>query len=172
MNPRTYAYLQEAWAQEDAWDNPDTPVNLDAVGGTYSFYWNYVGYLGEDRPVFRGPRGPADGPRYSKLLISDTLGYDHWRRRYAFMSCERLKGADIVSETSLLSSFWAVDVNTPDDPPPIRLQAGFTDGHVERYSGSDTFPMRVIKDRATLTPYDETEPGPGLFYLPQTARHK
>ena len=47
----------------------------------------------------------------------------------------------------------------------VRLQAGFTDGHVEEYSAANVVPMRVILNVATDTPYPDGI-GPGIYYLP------
>ena len=55
-----YKYLQEAW---DAGDDLDQPGHRrrcpSPMVGTYCLYWNYTGYLGEERGLFRGPSGPA-----------------------------------------------------------------------------------------------------------------
>ena len=47
--PRRYKYLQESWDAGDDWDNPDTAIPYDPVGGTFCFWWNYIGYLGPGR---------------------------------------------------------------------------------------------------------------------------
>jgi len=168
-SPRRYTYLDEAWDAGDDWDNPETPVFPDVVGGTYCLYWNYVGYLGEDLPLFQGPRGPADGRTTSNVLLTDYLGYDHWRAPGQYISCEPLEKAEVVPETLLLSALWSCKKDPIVDPPQVQLNAAFTDGHVEHFSSQDTIPMRVIKDRATATPYELTEPGPGIYFLPTAA---
>jgi len=165
--PRKYKYLQEAWDAGDDWDNPETPFPSDPVGGTYCFYWNYIGYLEERDHPFRGPRTASDGRRYSRLLMSDYFGYDHWRKLNAFGSCERFKSATIIPETWLLSAFWSRQPDSGDmSPLGISLRAGYTDGHVECFETSD-----VVRMRVSLTP-DGTVPypvgvGPGYFYLPR-----
>jgi prepilin-type N-terminal cleavage/methylation domain-containing protein len=167
--PKEYKYLQQAWQAGDQWDNPESPFSPDPVGGTYCFYWNYIGFL-EDRDYpFRGPRTLADGRRYSRLLVSDYFGYDHWRGPNVFIGCEEFKSATIIRETWLLSAFWSCqrhrfDVNSPG----ITLHAGYTDGHVERFEAAD-----VVRMRVSLTP-DGTVPypigvGPGYFFLPRNS---
>ena len=136
--PRSYEYLQQAWDAGDDWDNPDTAYPSDPVGGTYCFYWNYRGYLGE-RGVFRGPIGPASGVKYSRLIVSDYFGYDHWRSPGSYGSCEKFNEADITPETYLLSSYWSRK-SLPGDIPDVRLRAGYTDGHVETYSPTMSVP--------------------------------
>lgn len=167
--PRRYKYLQEAWDAGDAWDNPDTGGMADPVFGTYCLYWNYKGYIGAEREPFRGPWGPASRGRYSKLLVSDYLGYDTFRRRNAYFSCERFKRGDIAEETWFYSACWSV-ANRGDSGVPdglgIKLHAGYTDGHVGGYTPSEAVPMWV-----STTP-DGTTPdtvGPGIFYLPREA---
>ncbi|MHC4617698.1 MAG: type II secretion system protein [Planctomycetota bacterium] len=167
--PYRYKYLQDAWDAGDVWDNPDTGGMADPVYGTYCFYWNYVGYLGPERKLFKGPWGPASRGRYSRLLVSDYLGYDSWRRRNAYLSCERFRRADIDHGWTYYSALWSV--GNPTDSPRadrlgIRLNAAYTDGHVETYTPSEAVPMWV-----STTP-DGTTPdtvGPGTFYLPPQA---
>lgn len=168
--PQRYKYLQQAWDAGDDWDNPETSFPSDPVGGTYCFYWNYVGFLGGRRVIFRGPRSPASGGAYSKLLVTDYFGYDHWRSPLAFGSCERFSGADVTRETWLLSAYWssASDPNAP--VPDVKLQAAYTDGHVESYSQSETVPMKVSITADGMVPYPDGV-GPGIFCLPLNALH-
>lgn len=168
--PKQHKYLQEAWEAGDDWDNPETDPSLDAFGGTYCFYWSYIGYLAQTDTLFRGPFGPAGGRRYSKLLVSDYFGYDHWRSPDAFGSCEKFDGADVVEETNRLSSYWTVEDDDPEESKPeLTLRAGFIDGHVETYSSSDVVPMKISMTPEGAPPYpDSSSPG-GIFYLPKSA---
>jgi len=165
--PQRYTYLQQAWDAGDEWDNPDAAFPADPVGGTFCFYWNYRGYLGGRRNVFMGPQGPASGGRYSKLLVTDYFGYDHWRSPLSHGSCEQFDGAVIAPETWLLSAYW-YRRGEQDNKPPITLRAGYTDGHVETYSPSDVIPMRVSLTPDGTIPYPDGV-GPGIFYLPANA---
>lgn len=167
--PHKYEYLQKAWDAGDNWDNPNTSFPSDPVGGTYCFYWNYRGFLGGRRVVFKGPQGPASSRRYSKLLVSDYFGYDHWRNPGSFSSCEPFDGADIAPETWLLSSFWFRKSDVGDSPE-INLRAGYTDGHVESYSASEAVPMKVAITADGTVPYPDGV-GPGIFFLPRNALH-
>jgi prepilin-type N-terminal cleavage/methylation domain-containing protein len=167
--PRKYEYLQEAWDAGDNWDNPKTAFPADPAGGSYCFYWNYRGFLGGRRVVFRGPQGPASSGRYSKLLVSDYFGYDHWRNPGSYGSCEPFNGAGITPETWLLSSYWSRK-GAADVPPEIKLQAGYTDGHIETYSASEVVPMKVSITADGTVPYPDGV-GPGVFFLPRNALH-
>ena len=167
--PQKYEYLQQAWDAGDNWDNPKTSFPADPAGGSYCFYWNYRGYLGGRRVVFRGPQGPASSRRYSKLLVSDYFGYDHWRTPGSYGSCEQFNGASITPETWLLSAYW-FRKSDADDSPEIKLQAGYTDGHVETYSASDVVPMKVSITADGSVPYPDGV-GPGIFFLPRNALH-
>jgi type II secretory pathway pseudopilin PulG len=176
--PRKYRYLQESWDAGDDWDNPETSFPSDPVGGTYCFYWNYIGlvpaergpFLGGRKLVFRGPQGPASGGRYSKLLVSDYFGYGHWRSPGAYGSCEKFDGANITPETWLLSAYWSREADPSLHMPDIKLQAGYTDGHVESYSASDVMPMKVSISADGTVPYPDGI-GPGVFCLPTSAMH-
>jgi prepilin-type N-terminal cleavage/methylation domain-containing protein len=171
--PQRYKYLQQAWDAGDNWDYPDDEAfSTDPVGGTFCFYWNYVGYLGGSRVIFRGPQGPASGGRYfSKLLVSDYFGYDHYRSPWSHGSCEQFEGAQISPETWLLSAYWCLEGDI-EDPPQIELRAGYTDGHVETYSPKDTVQMRVSSSADGTNPYpDGLDSSPGIFFLPNNALH-
>jgi len=167
--PRRYKYLFESWEAGEDWDNPDTGPVQDPVSGTYCFWWNYVGYLGPGRR-FVGPKSPLGGPGQSKLLVSCYFGYDHWRSRGAYGSCEKLKGGEITPGTEVSSAYWSLpaDVNSP--MPTVRLSAAYTDGHVESFSSPDVVPMRVSIESDGSVPYLEGV-GPGYFLLPRSGLH-
>jgi len=165
--PKKYKYLQDAWDAGDDWVNPDTGPDPDPMFGTYCFYWNYVGYLDESGALFRGPTGPGGGGQ-SDLLVSDYFGYDHWRSRHSFGSCEPLQGGQITDGTDASSAYWSrhdsgglVDLENLS----LELHAGYLDGHVERYSPFDVVPMRVSLSSDGSVPYP-VGVGPGVFYLP------
>lgn len=167
--PMRYPYLQEVWDAADDWDHPDTEAVPDAVFGTYCLYWNYVGYLGKDVDLFRGPTGPIRGSRGSSIVVSDYLGYDQWRDPLAYGSCEQLRDAGVTDGTSLSSASWSRPGNDTAEERRdlgVTLRAGYVDGHVESYCPIDTRAMYVIKHRETSEPY---EPGDGLgvFYIPR-----
>ena len=164
--PKKYKYLQEAWDAQDAWDNLETGPVEDPVTGNYSFYWNYTGYLEGRTRLFKGPSTSAGALRESKLLVSDYFGYDHWRSQKAYGSCERFRGADITSETRTASSYWSRGEDRVNlETITVKLQAGFTDGHVEDYSAANVVPMKAIINVAENTPYPPGI-GPGIYYLP------
>lgn len=168
--PRKYEYLQDAWNAGDAWDNPDTPPVEDPVSGTYCFYWNYTGYLEDRAYLFQGPRNSTGGRRQSRLLVSDYFAYNHWRSENAYSSCEKFGGSSITEGTMLSSAYWSDKADAGSDKPQIKLQAGYTDGHVEVFSSLDTVTMRVILNPETGEPYPE-DITPGTFFLPRNALH-
>jgi len=168
--PRKYDHLQDVWDTGDEWDNPLTPPVKDPLSGTYCFYWNYTGYLENREYLFKGPRSSASGRYWSKLLVSDYFGYDHFRSPHSYGSCEKFAGASITEGTLLSSAYWSREGVAGSDAPEIKLHAGYTDGHVETYSASDTLAMRVIWKPETGEPYPD-DIGPGRFYLPRNALH-
>jgi prepilin-type N-terminal cleavage/methylation domain-containing protein len=165
--PRKYKYLQQSWDAGDDWDNPETAFPADPVGGTYCFWWNYRGYLGQ-RGIFRGPASPAGGGNYSRLIVSDYFGYNHWRSPEAYGSCEKFNEADITPETYLLSAYWSRKTLPDDYPEELKLRAGYTDGHVETYTPADVVPMKVSLTADGKTPYPD-DTGPGIYFLPKNA---
>lgn len=157
--PGEFTYLQQAWDAGDSWSSPESPPAPDSLAGTLSFYWNYIGYLGEDR-AFYGPRRSDQKRGTSKLLVSDYFGFGHERNPGRFSSCEKLSGAQEVPEKTLDSSWWASDRFSE-----FRLNAGYTDGHVESYGSSEVVPLRVSADSTGSEPYPDGV-GTGILYLP------
>ncbi len=167
--PRQYQYLQESWDAGDAWDNPETDLASDPVDGTYCFFWNYVGYLGGARELFRGPSGPASGGRISQLVMSDYFGYGHWRTPDSFASCEKLPGGDILEEQWLVSAWWRATGDPTVGMPQVKLHAAYTDGHVETYYPTDVSALRVSMTPEGTPPYPDGGASRGIFYIPRNA---
>jgi len=171
-SPRPYPYLEEAWQAADQWDNPNTGFTDDSVLGSFCLYWNYVGHLsGRERP-FRGPQTEEGRPGESCLLISDYFGFNHWRSPNAFGSCERLPGAEVTAETHEAAVHWFRAAATPPDRTAValKLQAGFTDGHVETYRPADTAVLEVAEALdGTTAAFSGFGLGAGQFYIPRHA---
>jgi len=167
--PRKYKYLEQVWEAGDDWDNPETSFLADPVFGTYCFYWNYVGFLGDGEAPFRGPQDMSGGQ--SDLLVSDYFGYDHHRSPDSYGSCERFAGASITFGTEVSSAYWSLlnsDGNVALETLNIKLHAGFTDGHVERFRSLEVVPMKVSITPNGSVPYPSgVGLGPGDFYLPE-----
>jgi hypothetical protein len=173
--PRQYRHLQAAWQSGEEWDNPETSFATDSLYGSYCLYWNYVGFLSDERPPFRGPRGTLGGRGYSKLLISDYFGYDHHRSPRAYGSCEKLNGASVTPETETSPSFWSrldTDGMMRLDGLGLKLRAGYIDGHVESFRASKVVPMKVSKSNDGSVPYTSgIGTSPGHIFVPQNALH-
>ena len=167
--PREHRYLQQAWDAGEDWGNPDAPMIKGPLSGTYCFYWNYTGFLGGPKGLFTGPSSPIAGMGQSKLLVSCYFGYDHWRSRNAYSSCEKFRRAGATDETWFSSAYWSgLNGDVSLDTLKIRLHSGYTDGHVESYLASEVAPMQVIMNRSTGEPYPSGV-GPGVFHLPKNA---
>lgn len=162
-------YFEEAWDAGDDWETLDSGPGPDPFSGTYCFYWNYIGYLDKYGVVFRGPSGPAGGTGQGSVLVSDYFGYDHWRSRHCFGSCEPLQGGQITEGTPESSAYWSRhDSGAMGEPESlvVELHAGYFDGHVSKYNSSDVVPMRVFINSDLNIPYP-VGVGPGVFYLPR-----
>ncbi len=170
--PYTSDYLQPAWENGDNWGNPDVPLLNDAIRGSYCYWWNYKGWLG-DKKYFYGPRDSSAGAgrgTESTLMVSCYMGYGHADEPYYYGSCEKMKGASTKEEDGVDSSWWKCHKDKGVlKSIDIELHAGFTDGHVERYSPDQTVPLKAIRNRRTKEPYEDDTFGPGTFYLPKTA---
>jgi prepilin-type processing-associated H-X9-DG protein len=143
-------------------------MSTDPLSGTYCFYWSYEGYLENGSGFFEGPRTDAGGRGRSKMLVSDYFGYDYYESPNAYGSCEKFKGASLVSGTMMISGYWAGESYRTSPKPEIKLNAGYVDGHVEGYSSPETASMLVIRKPETGEPYPDGT-GPGKFFIPQNA---
>jgi len=167
--PGEHKYFQQAWQAGDDWDHPETDPIPDPLFGNYCFYWNYKGCLVDYESIFVGPLGPAFAHRQSRLLVSCYLGYNHWRSRGAFGSCERFQASQVTEGSDVSSPYWslpATSYKTQLKTLTITPHAGYTDGHVKSFSPSDVAAMKVsITDDGT-EPYPDTT-GYGVFLLPK-----
>lgn len=183
--PDEYKYLKEMWQAGDDWDNPETPPEKDPMSGSYCYFWGYdsVALTAQGKRLFRGPRRPADGRKYSTLLACDFFGYSGGYdpsppRTYA--SCERMAlGKDRSKQ--LVAPYWSGVSETAHQPPDgdypstehlpkMRLKAVFTDGHVENYTEQDVVALDVISNRKTRETFGiDTSETPGLFFIPRKA---
>ena len=125
---------------------------------------------------FVGPRSAAGGGTESKLLISDYFGYGYWRNeltygsRDAYGSCEKMERAKITKGTSVACDFWSLlnsENKMPIDSLKVTLIAGYTDGHVRKYSPSDTQVMKVSMTHDGLVPYPDNIGPAGIIYIPR-----
>jgi competence protein ComGC len=175
--PQSYAYWQEAWEAGDTWDHPETAGTQDPVFGSYCLYWNYVGF--QDASPFRGPKSLYGGPGESNLLVSDYFGFDEVRSPDAYGSCELLNGSDPqeARPDALAASYWSYDIQAalrPEDLTiKLKLNAGYTDGHVKSYYPNETEIMKVADvpngSRAYFKGgYDPRYPG--QFFIPKTRK--
>lgn len=160
-----HQHLQQAWEAAEDWGDPEAPVIMGPLTGTYCLYWNYTGLLPEEGRLFNGPRSLSGGGRQGKLLVSCYLGYDHWQNPNVYRSCNKFKHANPTEETWSSSSYWA-GLGPDGDLDTLKLCAGYTDEHVESYGPAEVVPMEVIKDRSTAKP-SPSGVGPGAFYLPR-----
>lgn len=171
-SPNPCPRLEEVWQAGDEWDHPDTAVSWDPLSGCYCFYWNYLGILemNGDFRLFRGPQDSWGGGRGSTLLLSDYLGYNHWRSPGAYGSCQKFSQAEVTQGSQVSSDYWSCPKSGGVSSLHISLLAGFADGHVETYTSDQVVPMRVSLSSDGAIPYPD-KVGPGIFYLPASAIH-
>jgi prepilin-type N-terminal cleavage/methylation domain-containing protein len=184
-SPDKYKYLEEMWDSGDEWDNPETPQEKDPMSGSYCYFWGYdsVVVTEQGKRLFRGPRRPGDGRKYSKLLACDFFGYsggyDPSPPR-TFASCERM-ALGTSRSTQLLAPYWSGVSEMPQKPvdadhpsvehlPKIRLKAVYADGHVESYSEQEVVALDIISNPKTYETFGiDDDNTPGLFYIPKKA---
>lgn len=165
--PEKYKYTQESWDAGDYWNNPDRLEDEEHMAGSYCFWWNYKGWLTDQGKVFNGPTRSSGGNGQSSILVSDYFGSDTWRNWGEYGTCENFAGANITASNSLFSSFYTGgDISEP--PPAFKLNAVYTDGHVESYSSLDVVTLEVSQNRDGTRPFGQLI-GKGKFYLPKSS---
>jgi len=101
------------------------------------------------------------------MVMSDYLGYDHWRNPRQFSSCERFGGATVNEGTLLSSALWGGTTEGDTEPnqvPKVRLRAAYLDGHVSSYGPEALTGVKVIWKVDTGEPYPSGI-GPGEFFI-------
>ena len=177
-SPTKYPFAQQAWEAADAWNNPSPNTAVeDPLFGNYCLYWNYTGYLAEFNRPFIGPKSAQDS-RQSKLLISDYLGYGHWRNelaygtREAFGSCDKFAPGSVTPGTPVSCDFWSrqnADGQVTLESIDITIRAGYIDGHVESLTPSEMTLMKISLRQDGSIPYPDVASPGGLFYIPRNS---
>lgn len=174
-SPAPYTYWRQAWAQADQWHYPESEDadSADPLFGNYCFLWSYTAYLEGPLGPFVGPRSQLPRAQESHLLVCDYFGYDDWRNRGYFGSCEPLKNDEVVAEFDWHSSYWSYrNHNVADGPHSLttKLNAGYLDGHVGGYTPSETTSVRASESPDGQESYSQSDlRNPGCFFLPNRA---
>ena len=160
--PRRFRYLQDAWDQQDDWDNPDNGPGLDELRGSYCLYWGYRGYMPEFGRAFRGAATSAGQPGTSTLLATDYFAYNHRRHPEAYASCEKFASSARTIESSFYPSYWQTD--EPLAGISIRPAAAYSDGHVDPYGADSIIEVKVAKSADGSIPFaDQLQAGTVLI---------
>jgi prepilin-type N-terminal cleavage/methylation domain-containing protein/prepilin-type processing-associated H-X9-DG protein len=174
-SPSPYTYWHQAWTQADQWRHPDSEGAdaTDPLFGSYCFFWGYTAYLEGAEGPFIGPRSQLPRAEESHLLVCDYFGYDDYRNRGYFGSCEPLKNDEVVAECDWHSSYWSYkNHNVGDGPQSLttRLNAGYLDGHVAGYTPAETTSVRASESPDGRESYSQSDlRNPGCFFLPNQA---
>jgi prepilin-type processing-associated H-X9-DG protein len=175
-SPAPHTYWRQAWEQADHWHHPESKDAdaADPLFGSYCFFWSYTAYLEISEGPFVGPRSQLPRAEESHLLVCDYLGYDDWRNRGYFGSCEPLEHDEIVAEFDWHSSYWSYKNHHTIDclhSLTTRLNAGYLDGHVAGYTPGETTSVRVSETPNGREPYRQFDDlrNPGRFFIPKQA---
>ena len=174
-SPAPHTYWRQAWAQGDQWHHPESEDAdaADPLFGSYCFFWSYTAYLEGTEGPFVGPRSQLPRAEESHLLVCDYFGFDDWRNRGYFGSCEPLKHDEIVAEFEWHSSYWSYSNHNVAEglrSLTTKLNAGYLDGHVAGYIPAKTTSVRVSETPDGQEPYWQFDlRNPGCFFLPNQA---
>jgi len=119
---------------------------VDSGSASYNMLWNYDGYYNAEKnqhlPLKRGPRGMADA-NSSRLLTCDVLYYQEPAGYMGWISCHPLqRGLSAKADPDLsyysLMNYWCTQDPDKEVIPELPFNAGFADGHCEKYYFSET----------------------------------
>lgn len=105
---------------------------------SYNMYWG--GYeLNNIR--FKGPRGKGDRKNAANLLLSDSMSY--WMDDQWWLSHRPRQGEVLTQLTDPrfgndCSIFWIWQSPSDRRPEDLKMNAGYTDGSVRRYTAQET----------------------------------
>ncbi|MBN1765781.1 MAG: type II secretion system protein [Sedimentisphaerales bacterium] len=150
----------EVWRQADDWNDGDS------FHGNYCYYWNYIGSLGYNN-IFKGPTGKFRRGE-STILVSDYLGYGHYNDPCSFVSSVPLPGG---AKTNYPDNYGRAELFKWSGPMTVLeesdllLNAGYVDGHVERFYPRQDLWVSVMPDgQIPALVY-------GIFYLPEKSAY-
>ena len=145
----TYQYLGKYVPDVGAYMCPMAPANpVDYqesyvhyegtdVMVSYNMYWG--GFQMEDIRF----TGPIEGNSRTRLLASDTLNYgptndglSHWYSSHRYKECYKTNIND--NWGNLISTLWFIDNEMTACPKGMKMNATYTDGHVQRYTSDET----------------------------------
>ncbi|MBI9016911.1 MAG: type II secretion system protein [Phycisphaerae bacterium] len=130
------------------------PEPNDHTNASYNSWWGGFPMTMADGRKFIGPTSDTNKKGQAKLLISDMLSFWPGSGNLQWWISHRSKSATKQEVDPVFgnntSMFW-VETNaiSANDPPDIKINAGFVDCHVSRYGK------------------DEIIAGNGGFYIPQ-----
>ncbi|MBI1375726.1 MAG: prepilin-type N-terminal cleavage/methylation domain-containing protein [Phycisphaera sp.] len=127
---------------DDAYRTGDTRL----TGTSYFMLWNYSGYAtqaptaidGSDPGLapFVGPTRDLNVRDEANLLTCDVL---EWQEPAGDLAWGSVHAEDGYPQLNRSESTWRIGDTTPEtDYPDMQMNAGYTDGHVERYWSHDT----------------------------------
>ncbi len=147
--PRDDDYIKSVWGQ--VLNKSHYLPNPDPTLGTYSFYWNYIGYLPIRKGYCRGITR-LDRFRTALPLAGCTLGktpnaYQWYDGDY--ISCERFKKGGSIGNYSNVSRMWnrMASYGISKDELKIRLNALYVDGSVQTFGSAETQAMKVLNGK-------------------------
>lgn len=120
---------------------------LPIPDGTYTLLWNYQGFDNVSSPTrFVGPGSKKQNA--ANLLLCDTIFYSV-NYTWGYPGVNKLvmthpfEGASKETpEYPGIKIYYLLEGPRPDPLPSVRMNAGYVDGHVERYDSRDTVNCR------------------------------
>ncbi|MBN1817598.1 MAG: prepilin-type N-terminal cleavage/methylation domain-containing protein [Sedimentisphaerales bacterium] len=120
---------------------------------SYNLYWGGLRFTTSEGQVFEGPRGREDSKKVAGLLLSDSIfnwppvAEDWWLAHRPRKGTGQFKNYDWDPVYgNYCASFWIYNPNSaslpadgelPIETAELRMNAGYIDGSVRRYTGKE-----------------------------------
>jgi type II secretory pathway pseudopilin PulG len=167
--PKKNPYLKKAFNDADNWNCPETAATADSFYASYCLWWNYTAHLPDTNSAFIGPPNATMTRYTSKLLVSDSLTFNHWQTPNKFASSQKFnQSAALTTARTLSTDFWTLDCQNTSKLAEIKitLTAAFTDTHVIKYSPAQCQPLKTILASPKKYPIPKNL-NPQTLYIPK-----
>jgi prepilin-type N-terminal cleavage/methylation domain-containing protein len=148
----------------DSYENLYLSGEYAPLNCTYLLFWNYQGYNKQFNQSGVHGRHSIEGPKKlsgkTQLLIQDSLFCGGWVENpvddHPWHSSHGARNSVRAERTPFYNTPYLTDTEylsvEPEDAPEMKMQAGFTDGHVESFnSKNDSITAGCASHKSIIT---------------------
>ena len=141
LDKSKYQELYSKYDQQEVWDKYNGGSNDVSTTSSYCMFWG--GWTVPDTPF----KGPVTSASKSKILVSDLFA--KWGRAEIWWLSHKSDEAypapekDPVFDNIDTEMVYFVDGGLDARPKKIKMNAGYTDGHVEMFTSEETIEVPI-----------------------------